>query len=52
MIDLMKANVDDFLSPTTAQDRDKKRNSEDLLIFFSIINKSSLYALLDEHQRY
>ncbi len=28
MIDIMKANVDDFLSPTTAQDRDKKRSSE------------------------
>ena len=28
MIDTMKANVDDFLSPTAAQDRDKKRSSE------------------------
>ena len=28
MIDTMKANVDDFLSPTATQDRDKKRNSE------------------------
>ena len=28
VIDTMKANVDDFLSPTSAQDRDKKRNSE------------------------
>jgi hypothetical protein len=28
MIDTMKANVDDFLSPTSAQDRDKKRSSE------------------------
>ena len=28
MIDTMKANVDDFLSPTAAMDRDKKRNSE------------------------
>ena len=28
VIDTMKANVDDFLSPTAAQDRDKKRSSE------------------------
>lgn len=28
VIDTMKANVDDFLSPTAAQDCDKKRNSE------------------------
>ena len=28
VIDTMKANVDDFLSPTAAQDREKKRNSE------------------------
>ena len=28
VIDTMKANVDDFLSPTAAQDRDAKRNSE------------------------
>jgi hypothetical protein len=28
VIDTMKANVDDFLSPTSAQDRDKKRSSE------------------------
>ena len=28
VIDTMKANVDDFLSPTSAQDRDKKRGSE------------------------
>ena len=28
VIDAMKANVDDFLSPTAAQDRDKKRSSE------------------------
>ncbi len=28
VIDTMKANVDDFLSPTAAQDRDKKRISE------------------------
>jgi len=28
VIDTMKANVDDFLSPTATQDRDKKRNSE------------------------
>ena len=28
VIDTMKANVDDFLSPTAAQDRDQKRNSE------------------------
>ena len=28
VIDTMKANVDDFLSPTSAQDRDKNRNSE------------------------
>ena len=28
VIDTMKANVDDFLGPTAAQDREKKRNSE------------------------
>lgn len=28
VIDTIKANVDDFLSPTAAQDRDQKRNSE------------------------
>ena len=28
VIDTMKANVDDFLSPTAAQDRDKKKSSE------------------------
>ena len=28
VIDTMKANVDDFLSPTAAQDRDKKQSSE------------------------
>lgn len=28
VIDTMKANVDDFLSPIAVQDRDKKRNSE------------------------
>lgn len=28
VIDTMKANVDDFLSPAAAQDRDKKRSSE------------------------
>ena len=28
VIDTMKANVDDFLSPTATQDRDKKRSSE------------------------
>ena len=28
VIDTMKANVDDFLSPTAAQDRDKKRSTE------------------------
>lgn len=28
MIDMMKANVDDFLRPTAAQDCDKKRSSE------------------------
>ena len=28
VIDTMKVNVDDFLSPTAAQDRDKKRSSE------------------------
>ncbi len=28
VIDTMKANVDDFLSPTASQDRDKKRSSE------------------------
>ena len=28
VIDTMKANVDDFLSPTAAQDRNKKRSSE------------------------
>ncbi len=28
VIDTMKANVDDFLSPTSAQDHDKKRSSE------------------------
>ena len=28
MIDTLKANVDDFLRPTAAQDRDKKRSSE------------------------
>lgn len=28
VIDTMKANVDDFLNPTSAQDRDKKWSSE------------------------
>lgn len=28
VIDTMKANVDDFLSPAAAQDRDKKQSSE------------------------
>ncbi|WP_195450636.1 hypothetical protein [Anaeromassilibacillus sp. 1001302B_160321_C8] len=28
MIDTMKANVDDYLSPTAAQDRGKRRGSE------------------------
>jgi len=28
VIDTMKANIDDFLSPTAAQDREKKRSSE------------------------
>ena len=28
VIDTMKANVDDFLSPTAAKDRDKKRSDE------------------------
>ena len=28
VIDTMKANVDDFLSPTVVQDRDKKWSSE------------------------
>ena len=28
MIDTLKANVDDFLSPTTSQNREVRRNSE------------------------